>query len=468
VKLLFVWVIVLSILYSTLGIVRHNHFQSGAYDLGLFDQAVWQYSHLITPFNTIKDRLILGDHLTLTLPLISPLFYIWDDVRMLIIFQAFWISFSTIAVYKIAKNRKFSKKISLIFAVIYSLFYGIQYITYFDFHPVAIGVGILPWLVYFFEKGMKKMFIVSLILLLLTQENMGLALSSLGFVYLFEKTKRKTAVFFLLGGIISTLILIKATSLFYSGNYEYNPTDFSLNPVLIVQRFFDSEEKRLVWLYSISSYSFLPLLSPGAILASAFDLIQYFHTGISKARMWSPFLHHRAILDIFLFLGTMNVLTFLKSKKISIEKVSVAALVIVLAMHYLLHLPLNKLSKPEFWKSEEWMVNNEKLIKSIPQSYSLAAQDNLVPHFSHRREIRLIYPRMHDFDNKICGQKSCWWFDFAGKPNYMVLDRRPNQWLTQILETNEHFEDAINNMEKVGKIKHVKNIGDAYLYKILY
>lgn len=467
-KLLFVWIIVLSILYSTLGIVRHNHFQSGAYDLGLFDQAVWQYSHFVTPFNTIKDRLILGDHLTLTLPLLGHLFYIWDDVRILLIFQAFWVTFSTVAIYKIARNRKFSPKISLIFSVIYSLFYGIQYLTYFDFHPVVIGVGILPWLVLFLETKKWKFFYFSLVLLLLTQENMGLTLSSLGIVYLFEKTRRKEGLYFIIGGIISTLILIKATALFYGGNYEYVPTDFSLNPVTIVQRFFDGEEKRLVWLYSISSYSFLPLLSPGAILATAFDLAQYFHTGNAFARMWSPFLHHRAILDIFLFLGTLNVLSYLANRKVNIEKVSIIAFMVVILMHYFLHLPLNKLSKPEFWKNEEWMLNNERLIKSIPQSYSIAAQDNLVPHLSHRREIRLIYPRIHDFDNNICGQRSCWWLDFSGKPDFLVVDRRPNQWLTQILEINENFQSAINNMEKASRIKYVKNVGDAYLYKINY
>lgn len=436
--------------------------------MGLYDQSVWQYSQFQVPFNTIKDRLILGDHLTLTLPFLAPLFYIWDDVRILLIFQAVWVTFSSIAVYKIARNRKFSEQTSIILTVIYSLFYGIQYLIFFDFHPVAIGVGILPWLVLFFEKRMIKMFILSVIFLLLTQENMGLALSSLGIIYFFEKSKRKAALSFFIVGIISTVVAIKATTLFYEGNYEYNPKDFSFNPATIVQRYFDNEEKRLVWLHSLSGYSFLPLLSPPSILATSFDLAQYFQTGKPYARMWSPFLHHRAVLDIFLLLGTLNALSFLKAKKFNVEKVTIAALFVVILMQYLLHLPLNKLSKPEFWKYEDWMVSNEKLIKSIPQDYSIAAQDNLVPHLSHRKEIRLLYPRVHDFDNNICGQKSCWWLDFAGKPEYMVVDKRPHQWLTQILETNENFQSALNNMEKIEKIKYIRNIGNAYLYKIIY
>lgn len=467
-KLLLIWLTVLSILYSTLGIVRHNHFQSGAFDLGIFDQAVWQYAHLQVPINTIKDRLILGDHLTLTLPLISPLFYIWDDVRILLIFQAFWVTFAAVAVYKIALGRKFSQRISLILSVIYSLFYGIQYLTYFDFHAVSIAVGIMPWLIFFFETQKIKSFIVSLIFLLLSQENMGLALSSLGLIYIFDKRRRKAAIYLFIGGILSTLIAMRVTSLFNSGSYDYTPAGFSLNPIEIIKRYFDADEKRLVWLYSFSGYSFLPLLSPGAVLAVAFDLAQYFLTGVSKARMWSPFLHHRAILDIFLLLGTLDVLSFLKNRKIDIEKVSIAALIMVFLMHYLLHLPLNKLSKSDFWKNESWMANDEKLIKSIPEDYSIATQDNLVPHMSHRKEIRLVYPKSLDFDNNFCGKKSCWWLEFSGKPNFLVVDRRPNQWLTQILTTNENYQSAIDNMVKTGKIKYVKNVGDAYLYKIVY
>ena len=96
-KLLIFWLLALSLLYSTLALLRHAHFQSGGFDLGLYDQTVWKYAHFLSPYNTIKDRFILGDHLNLTLPLIAPLYWLWSDVRLLLIFQAFWLSFSSLA-----------------------------------------------------------------------------------------------------------------------------------------------------------------------------------------------------------------------------------------------------------------------------------------------------------------------------------------------------------------------------------
>ena len=105
-KLLVVWVIGLGVAYATLSILRHNHFQSGGFDLGIYDQAVWQYAKFLKPYNTIKASHIWGDHLTLTLPLLAPLFWLWDDVRILLIFQAFWLAFSSLAVFKLAQHRK--------------------------------------------------------------------------------------------------------------------------------------------------------------------------------------------------------------------------------------------------------------------------------------------------------------------------------------------------------------------------
>src|SRR4030043_1237747 len=98
-SMLIVFVTAVSVLYSALSILRHMHFQSGGFDLGLFDQAVWRFAHFSAPYNTIKERIIFGDHLSLTLPFFGVLFYVWDDVRMLLIAQAVSISFSAIPIF---------------------------------------------------------------------------------------------------------------------------------------------------------------------------------------------------------------------------------------------------------------------------------------------------------------------------------------------------------------------------------
>jgi uncharacterized membrane protein len=458
-KALIIWVIILSILYSTLSVVRHNHFQSGGFDLGLYDQAVWQYSKFIWPYNTIKDRFILGDHLTLTLPIMAPLFWVWNDVRMLLIFQAVFISLSVVAVYKLVRLRKFSPFAALGISFVYSLFYGIQYGIFFDFHPVLLATGLIPWMLYFLESKRTKLFIGTLVLLVLTQENMGLALASLGFIYIFQKNYRKKAFMFIIGGVIVSFMSVKVINLFFP--FQYVP-QITLNP----WQLFNAPEKRQVWLYTLSSFSFLPLLSPGALLAVAFDLAQYFMSGPTFERMWSPFMHHRAILAPYVFLGTLDALAWLKSKKINIKLVVVFLVLSALVQQFIFHWPLNKLSKSEFWNIDSWVVDNEKMIATILPDMKLATQQSLVPHLSHRNIIYIAWPRVHDFTEKPCGQISCWWLDTDSHAQYLLIDSHPNEWLTMLLETPEHVNEAISNMEKLKKIILIRQIHDVRLYKI--
>ena len=41
------------IAYAVLSVVRHNHYGSFGYDLGINDQVVWEYSRLLPPISTI-------------------------------------------------------------------------------------------------------------------------------------------------------------------------------------------------------------------------------------------------------------------------------------------------------------------------------------------------------------------------------------------------------------------------------
>jgi len=457
-RFLLVWICILSVLYATLSVVRHDHFQSTATDLGIYDQAVWQYSKFVWPYNTVKDRFILGDHLTLTLPLLAPLFWIWNDARALLVLQAVWISISVLAVYKLVRLRKFSPLVAFCISFIYSLFYGIQYGIFFDFHPVLLAVGLIPWMLYFLEAKKTKLFIGSLILLLLTQENMGLAVASLGCIYFFKKEYRKLSIGFILGGIVLTLISMKIVASFSPVGYQYTP-HIPAQASQFIQQLCDTSDKKLVWLYSLSAFSFLPLLSPGAMLAVIVDLAQYFVTGPEVARMWSPFLHHRAILAPFLLLGMLDVLGFLAKRKINITAIALFLVASCLVQQYIFHYPLNKLTKSEYWHVDSWITDDNTMLATIPPSMSIAAQQSLVPHLTHRKNIYLVWPRVHD---------AGWWLDFDSKADYLLIDNHPGIWLTMSLETHDHIAEALTNMEKLNKITLVRKINDIELYKIIH
>ena len=432
--------------------------------MGIYDQAIWQYSRFLNPFNTIIQRHILGDHLSLTLPLLAPLYWIWNDVRILLIFQSVWICFSVLAIYKLAKLRKFSNFTSLSISFIFSIFYGIQQAIYFDFHPIVIAVGLLVWMTYFLESKQIKFFWIFLTLALLTQENTGIAVICLGLYYLFKNQYRRTGLILMIIGLIWSPIAIVIIKHFSNIGFEYWP-DIPSSPRAFIFGLFNQEEKRQVWFYSFSWFSFLPIFSPGALLAVTADLSQYFVTGKNFFQMWSPYMHHRAILDLFLTLGTLDGIMLFKKIKVKPIVLTIILLLICIFLQYYYHFPLNKLTKSAYWKEESWMDDNQKMISSLNPEAKIVTQQNLIPHISHRVDIRLAWPRQHS-DIQSCQQPNCWWLDFGGQPDYLLVDLHPNQWITQLLETNENFSSAVNNMEQSGKIKLVNKINNIYLYEV--
>ncbi len=68
--------------------VRHGLFRSGAWDLGIFDQAIYLISQGQTPTSSFLNVHILGDHASLILYPLSLLYKIYPDVHWLLAVQA--------------------------------------------------------------------------------------------------------------------------------------------------------------------------------------------------------------------------------------------------------------------------------------------------------------------------------------------------------------------------------------------
>src|SRR5579872_4076125 len=90
------------IAYSILTVVRHMHYQSFGYDLGINDQVVWRYAHFQPPLDTIDPfptRTKLAEHVELVYALVAPFYWIWSSPIMLIFVRNAWFCFSALAVF---------------------------------------------------------------------------------------------------------------------------------------------------------------------------------------------------------------------------------------------------------------------------------------------------------------------------------------------------------------------------------
>src|SRR5258708_29699898 len=91
--------IVFFIAYATLAVIRHNHYGSYGFDLGISDQVVWQYSHFQPPITTIQSypfTSILTDHIEFIYILLSRFYWLFSSPITLLLLQTFFITSSSI------------------------------------------------------------------------------------------------------------------------------------------------------------------------------------------------------------------------------------------------------------------------------------------------------------------------------------------------------------------------------------
>ncbi|MFS8815863.1 DUF2079 domain-containing protein [Synechococcus sp. R60.4] len=121
-------------------VVRHHLFQSGGYDLGIFDQSIYLISRGEVPFSTIRGIHILGDHAAFILYPISLLYRIVPSVYWLFGIQALALTLGALAVYHLALQAEIDSGRARTIAAAYLLYPAIFNANLFDFHPEVLAV----------------------------------------------------------------------------------------------------------------------------------------------------------------------------------------------------------------------------------------------------------------------------------------------------------------------------------------
>src|SRR2546428_5003165 len=140
--------LVAAMAYAAISIDRHDHFASNAFDLGVQDQTVWGYSRLQIIPNTVEMiPNLLGDHFHPILMAIAPLYWIWDDARVLLVVQAALLAVAGVPIFWWARER-----LGLLAAIAveaaYLVFWGVLSGVIYDFHHSAFAVPAIAFGLY--------------------------------------------------------------------------------------------------------------------------------------------------------------------------------------------------------------------------------------------------------------------------------------------------------------------------------
>jgi len=223
--LIVMWIMVLAfaVFFSYLAVMKHEGLQSKGFDLGNFDQAIWNTAHG-RPFeftnwqgkeNWFRIPTRLGMHVEPILLLIAPLYWLWDNVWVLLILQAVVVALGGVGIWLLAQWRyrkdaggtlsTAAQWASLALVAVFLLNPLLQSALLVDFHGVTLVAGLIPFAIYFMLRRRYGWFILFALLIAMTKEEMPLMVALMGlYILIFqgwrgkEKEDRKKA--FWVGG----------------------------------------------------------------------------------------------------------------------------------------------------------------------------------------------------------------------------------------------------------------------------
>ncbi len=455
------------LLYSLLSITRHNNYNSFGFDLGLADQVVWQYSHFSLPITSIHFypfTSLLTDHIELIYAPLGVFYWIWNDVRMLLLLQAAIFSFSGVPIYLLAKRKKLKTPIATAILLSYLSFYGVQNALWFDVHSAVFGAAFLSWFIYFLDKKKLLWATIFFILTIICKENLAMLTFSTSLVYWWITKQRA----FLYYAFASLTYLFFIFGIYFphltERGYGYQNTNGILSDLNLFY-LFDTAEKRYAEFVSVAWFGFLPLLSPFFLLPAVGDFFSYFVIANQLKEAQGIFMHYRITIAPMMTFAT--IMTIAKYKRLNNIYVAGYLFLCILFFQYTLHLPISYIAKKWFWEKPAAVYTINKVLTALPEQASVVSQNNIVPHISHRREIFTLWPEKKSFTtHSPCGKKTCAWFRWGGTPKYLIVDTA-NEWDSRhLLAPREEYIAGLQNLEKTGIIKRYKQEGTTILYKV--
>lgn len=454
--------------YTTLSVVRHLHFGSFGFDLGISDQIVWQYSQFKQPLLSLIAYAytpVLTDHFEPIYIVLAPFYWLYSSPITLLILQSALLCFSAIPVYLLAKQKKLKQSFSYVFLFAYLTFYGIQQAIWFDVHTIVLGAAMLPWFIYFMDRKKYRWALLPFILAIVAKEDVGLLLCLISIIFGMIQKRKEPFLFAAVAAIYSFVIFFIYFPYMTQDGYRYAGSGGffdSMNMYYLI----NTPEKRSVYLYSLGWFGFFPLLSPLLLLPALGDITKYFVIANTLPSVHGLFMHYRVTLAALLVWPA--IITVSKIKLFNKHIVAVILFGFVLYLNYSLHVPLTYLTKQWFWTPPSSLSTLRDVLPHVDADEAIAVQNNIVPHLSQRNDIlTLWYEQKQLSDISVCGKELCDWLRWNGKPSSLLVDLAPEWDIRHFLADRDAFIRAVENLEQQGVIKVKYRNGTTTLYTIM-
>jgi uncharacterized membrane protein len=393
--------------FTWLAIMRHLSFNSSSFDLGIYDQVVWNTLHGRIFFYTTTGLplLHLSNHADPILLLVAPFYLIYDGPETLLFLQAAAIGLGGLPVFWLAREKLNSEFAAFSLLIAYLLFPALQVVTIWDFHPPALATGFLAYAFYFMVKKKPVWFLLLATLAMACKEQIPLLVIFMGLYLLIHDRNWRLGLATIFYGAAWFVVVMYWVIPAYSVEGEHiflgyysdlgdSPLEIIgaaiAQPNLILQTLLQPD--RLAYLRDIFlPFAFLSLFGLPVLLIGlpslAINLLSvnpamHDATGGQYISTVAPWLGLGAVYGMFYL--SEGLTRFWPAGKVWIVR-SLSVILLVVAGIWQVFRGFSPLAlDPPRWEITDHDRLAQRFIAQIPPDASLSAQGKLYPHLSHR------------------------------------------------------------------------------------
>lgn len=403
-------------LYLAHSLLRFRNFEARGYDLGIFDQAVRRYAQFDAPIVPIKGDgfHLLGDHFHPIIAVLAPLYWIWDDPRVLNIALVALLVSAAVPVYLVVRGW-FSHRIGLLAVTALLISWPFQAFINWDFHEIAFGVPIIGWVIWALDRSRPWTAVLLSCVLLLVREDMGATCVAIAVVLLIRRHWVQAGVLALLG-LSGLWIAVSLVIPHFSSAGEFSYWDYSAlgtsagaaavflvtQPWNALPILVDHPLKIALLTAHLLPLWLLPLASPYTIIALPLLLSRLFN---DRLTVWGLVYHYDATLAVIFLLAAFDTLRRIRHRLSSsgttfrpavalpvgvIVLSLVGGVVMQFATERENHIfPLHWTYTGQTWSMPDRADAHERVISTIPDGACVEAADTTVPHLTDRSYVGL-------------------------------------------------------------------------------
>ena len=217
VRFTLIWIVfIATIILFFCSSLRHALFQSTAFDLGIFDNAVYLISQGQEPIVSFRGLHILGDHAAGILYPLALLYVVVPDVHWLFAVQGLSLALGAFPTWYLAVQAGLSEAQAYGMAVAYLLYPAIFNANLFDFHPEVIAIPLILAAVWAARTKKLAWFCSAIIIILGCKAVLALMVVAMGLWLIISEKRLPYGIIAIILGtawfIVATQLIIPAFS----------------------------------------------------------------------------------------------------------------------------------------------------------------------------------------------------------------------------------------------------------------